>query len=256
MSFGLYVFSGLFIGFLVGLTGVGGGSLMTPLLILLFGIHPGTAVGSDLLYAAVTKIAGTGVHGRHGSVDWRVTARLATGSVPAVLVTLAGLAVLPGANMNSRFVTVTLGVVLLLTAVLLVYRAALLRVFAAAIDRLTPRQITGLTVATGVVLGCLVTLTSVGSGALGMTALLLLYPRLPSVRLIGSDIAHAVPLTLLAGFGHWLLGDVDFGLVGSLLVGSLPGVVIGSLVSFRAPDIVLRLTLAAVLLVTSVRLLM
>ena len=110
--------------------------------------------------------------------------------------------------------------------------------------------------ATGAILGCLVTLTSVGSGALGMTALLLLYPRLPSVRLIGSDIAHAVPLTLLAGFGHWLLGDVDFGLVGSLLVGSLPGVVIGSLVSFRAPDIVLRLTLASVLLVTSVRLLM
>ena len=255
MSFGLYALSGLFIGFLVGLTGVGGGSLMTPLLILLFGVHPATAVGSDLLYASVTKIVGTGVHGSHGSVDWRVTGRLACGSVPAVIMTLLVLAIWPGASMNSPFVSLTLGVVLMLTVALLLYRAALLRVFGAAVERLTPAQVTALTVLIGVVLGCLVTLTSVGSGAIGMTALLLLYPKLPPVRLIGSDIAHAVPLTLLAGFGHWLLGDVDFALVGSLLAGSVPGVIIGSLVSFRAPNTVLRITLAAVLFVSGLKLL-
>ncbi len=254
MSFGLYALSGLFIGFLVGLTGVGGGSLMTPLLILLFGIHPATAVGSDLLYASVTKIVGTGVHGSHGSVDWGVTGRLACGSVPAVILTLAVFAIWPGAGMNSHFVMLMLGTILLLTVALLLYRAALLRLFATAVERLSPAQITALTVLTGVVLGCLVTLTSVGSGAIGMTALLMLYPKLPSVRLIGSDIAHAVPLTLLAGFGHWLLGDVDFALVGTLLCGSVPGVIVGSLVSFRTPDVVLRITLAAVLFVSALKL--
>ena len=255
MSFGLYGLSGLFVGFLVGLTGVGGGSLMTPLLILLFGVHPGTAVGTDLLYASATKVAGTAVHGTHGSIDWTVTGRLACGSVPAVILTLGVLALWPGADMNSRYITVTLGIVLLLTAVLLVYRAPLLRVFAAPVERLKSSQVTTLTILTGAVLGILVTLTSVGSGAIGMTALLLLYPKLPAVRLVGSDIAHAVPLTLLAGFGHWLLGDVDLGLAGSLLIGSIPGVIAGSLVAFRTPDIVLRITLAAVLFVAAIRLL-
>ncbi len=255
MSFELYILSGLLVGFLVGLTGVGGGSLMTPLLILLFGIHPATAVGSDLLYAAATKSVGTAVHGRHGTVDWAVTRRLAYGSVPAVCLTLGLVAIRPDMGMNGRFVTTTLGIVLLATVVLLLYRSALLRLVAPRIERLPPGGITALTIGTGMILGCLVTLTSVGSGAIGMSALLLLYPRLPAVRLIGSDIAHAVPLTLLAGFGHWLLGDVDFGLVGTLLAGSVPGVIVGSLVSFRAPDIVLRIVLAAVLLVASVKLL-
>ena len=255
MSFWLYVFSGLVIGGLVGLTGVGGGSLMTPLLILLFGIHPGTAVGSDLLYAAVTKIAGTATHGRYGSVDWRITGRLACGSVPAVLLTLSVLAYSPQGGFPSHFVSVTLGVVLLLTAILLLARKVLLRLFAASVERLRPAQIAALTVATGALLGVLVTLTSVGSGAIGMTVLLLLYPRSPVVRLVGSDIAHAVPLTLLAGFGHWFLGDVNFALIGSLLVGSIPGVIGGSLLAVRMPELLLRIVLAIVLLITSLRLL-
>lgn len=255
MSLGLYAFSGLFVGFLIGMTGVGGGSLMTPLLILLFGIHPGTAVGSDLLYASVTKVVGAGVHGRHGSVDWGVTRRLACGSIPAVAATLLALAAWPGIRMDSRLVTLILAGVLMLTTPLLLFRAPLLRLAAAPLDRLSHGQVAGLTVVTGVVLGCLVTLTSVGSGAIGMTALLMLYPRLPVVRLVGSDIAHAVPLTLLAGFGHWLLGDVNLTLVGSLLMGSTPGVVLGSLVSFRSPEPVLRVVLATVLFVAGTQLL-
>jgi uncharacterized membrane protein YfcA len=255
MSFWLYVFSGLVVGCLVGLTGVGGGSLMTPLLILLFGVHPATAVGSDLLYAATTKVVGTTVHGQHGSVDWRITRRLATGSVPAVIVTLAILTRWPSSGHQSAFLSVTLGLVLLVTAILLLARKVLLALLAAPIERLLPAQITALTVVTGAVLGTLVTLTSVGAGALGMTMLLLLYPRSPIVRLVGSDIAHAVPLTLLAGFGHWFLGDVNFSLVGSLLLGSVPGVVLGSLLSVRVPELVLRLLLAAVLLVAASQLL-
>ncbi len=255
MSDWLYSLSGLFVGFLVGLTGVGGGSLMTPLLILLFGVHPGTAVGSDLAYASVTKIAGTAVHGRHGSVDWTVTRRLACGSVPAVILTLTGLAVWPQSGSQSRFVSVTLGIVLLLTVLLLLFRGPLLRLLAAPVERLRPSHVVALTVATGAMLGCLVTLTSIGAGALGMTALLLLYPRLPAVRLVGSDIAHAVPLTMLAGFGHWMLGDVDIVLVVSLLIGSIPGVVLGSLLSFRLPDLPLRAALAAVLAAAALALL-
>ncbi len=255
MSFWLYVFSGVVVGCLVGLTGVGGGSLMTPLLILLFGVHPATAVGSDLLYAAVTKVVGTTVHGQHGSVDWRITRRLATGSVPAVLLTLAALTQWPSSGHQSAFLSVTLGIVLLLTAIVLLSRKVLLGLLAAPIERLSPKQIMVATVATGAVLGCLVTLTSVGAGALGMTMLILLYPRSPVVRLVGSDIAHAVPLTLLAGFGHWFLGDVNFGLVGSLLLGSVPGVILGSLLSFRLPELLLRLLLAAVLLVAASQLL-
>ena len=247
MSFWLYSLSGLFVGFLVGLTGVGGGSLMTPLLILVFGVHPGTAVGSDLAYASVTKIAGTAVHGGHGSVDWAVTRRLACGSVPAVALTLGALALWPRSGGQARFVSITLGIVLMVTALLILFRGPLLRLLAAPVERLRPGAVPLLTVALGAMLGCLVTLTSIGAGALGVTVLLLLYPRLPAVRLIGSDIAHAVPLTLLAGFGHWILGDVNLLLVGSLLIGSIPGVILGSQLSFHMPEVPLRTALAAVL---------
>ena len=255
MSSSLYALSGLLVGFLVGLTGVGGGSLMTPLLILLFSVHPTTAVGSDLLYASATKTVGAVVHGRHGSVDWRITGLLACGSVPAAMLTLVALAQWPQTNPQSHLVSLTLAVVLLITSALLVFRNAVLALFAKSLARLRPAQITGLTVATGVLLGCLVTVSSVGAGAIGMTALLMLYPRLPAVRLVGSDIAHAIPLTLLAGAGHWALGDVNFGLVASLLVGSIPGIIVGSLLSFRLPEGALRIGLAAVLFTVSMTLL-
>jgi uncharacterized membrane protein YfcA len=256
----LYSLSGLAVGFLVGLTGVGGGSLMTPLLVLLFGVHPATAVGTDLLYAAVTKATGTLVHGFKGSVDWRVTGRLAAGSVPAAAVTLWLLhRYATHSPASTAFLQVVLGVALLITSLALVLRPQL----AALASRLnagqrpeSPARTAFWTIVTGAVLGVLVSLTSVGAGAIGVTVLLLLYPRLPTSRIVGSDIAHAVPLTLVAGVGHWLLGSVDGAMLLSLLIGSLPGIAIGSHLSSRSPEALLRNLLAAVLVLVGLRLAM
>ncbi len=251
----LYSLSGFAVGMLVGLTGVGGGSLMTPLLILLFGIHPVTAVGTDLLYAAATKSVGTFVHGIGKTIEWRLTFLLALGSIPAAAATLLfEYAVGRPSAIVTHVMTVVLGVALLLTAVSLLMRA---RIEAFALRRGAPsaRRATALTVVTGVALGVLVSLTSVGAGALGVTVLILLYPRLPLARIIGSDIAHAVPLTLLAGVGHWIMGDVNWGLLGALLVGSVPGIVVGSLLATRVPERVLRPLLAATLVLVGGKLL-
>jgi uncharacterized protein len=251
----LYSLAGLAVGILVGLTGVGGGSLMTPLLVLAFGFHPATAVGTDLLYAAATKAVGTGVHGHGGTVDWAVVGRLATGSVPATVLTLLLLARLgPGVGETQHVVTVTLGVALVATAIAMLFRGRIVARFGHSLDRLPDRRIARLTVLLGAALGVLVSLSSVGAGALGMTALLILYPRLPSNRLVGSDIAHAVPLTLIAGAGHWAIGSVDPGLLASLLVGSIPGIVVGSLVSTRVSDRALQPILAGTLALVGGRL--
>jgi uncharacterized membrane protein YfcA len=251
----LYSASGLGVGFLVGLTGVGGGSLMTPLLVLLFGVHPATAVGTDLLYAAATKATGTLVHGLKGSVDWRVTGRLAAGSVPAALVTLWLLHRYgmdsPGAG---KLIQTVLGVALLITSVALVFRPQLAALAARRPVAPAPARTALMTAVTGAVLGVLVSLTSVGAGAIGVTVLLLLYPALPAARIVGSDIAHAVPLTLIAGAGHWLLGSVDWSMLLSLLIGSLPGIALGSHLSSRAPDALLRNILAATLTLVGGRL--
>lgn len=250
--FSLYSVSGLFVGCLVGLTGVGGGSLMTPLLILLFGVHPATAVGTDLLYAAVTKSVATAVHGLKGTVDWPITLRLAAGSVPTTVLTIALLHnVSDHGHSYAQVLSPVLAVSLVLTAVSLVLRRQILNLATRHLTEMRPAMVTTLTVLSGAVLGVLVSLTSVGAGAIGMTALVLLYPRHEIVRLIGSDIAHAVPLTLLAGIGHWYLGAIDGGLLVSLLIGSVPGVVIGSQVAARAPGAVLRPILAVVLLVAA-----
>ncbi len=248
-----YSVSGFAIGMLVGLTGVGGGSLMTPLLVLLFGVHPGTAVGTDLLYAAVTKGVGTLVHGAHSAVDWRIVRRLATGSVPATALTILVLSRTGGIEGHTHLVSVSLGIALLLTAVSLLLRRQLL----AAVARYgptTPRHPLALTVLVGAVLGVLVSISSVGAGALGVTALILLYPGITTQRIVGSDIAHAVPLTLIAGVGHWCLGSVDFALLGSLLSGSIPGVIAGSLLATRVPEHVLRPVLALTLVLAGSRL--
>jgi len=246
----LYSLSGLAVGALVGMTGVGGGSLMTPLLVLLFGVHPATAVGTDLLYAAITKTGGTLVHGRSKTVDWAITRRLALGSVPAAIVTLflAERFGLLGSQSGSALISSVLGVALILTAVALVFRAKLLEIAAQRVPELDPGKAALLTVATGLVLGVLVSLSSVGAGAIGMTALVFLYPKLPTARLVGSDLAHAVPLTLVAGLAHWLFGTVDWTLLASLLVGSLPGIVLGSYAAARVPEKVLRPVLAGTLL--------
>jgi uncharacterized protein len=251
----LYSLSGLAIGALVGFTGVGGGSLMTPLLVLLFGIHPATAVGTDLLYAGLTKISGTAVHGLNRAIDWRITRRLATGSAPAAALTLIGLGYFGhDSKTTGALITTTLGLALIVTAITLVFRAWLLAKVADAIDKLSDGQIRLLTIVLGAVLGVVVSISSVGAGAIGVTALLMLYPKLPTVRIVGSDIAHAVPLTLIAGAGHWWIGSIDWPLLISLLIGSLPGIAIGSQLASRVPDRVLRPVLAGTLALVGARL--
>jgi uncharacterized protein len=251
----LYSLSGFCVGMLVGLTGVGGGSLMTPVLVLLFGIHPATAVGTDLLYASMTKTLGTAVHGFNHTVSWRLTLLLASGSVPATAATLLALYELGlTGEAASGLITTVLGGALILTAISLAFRKKLIEFATARMGELEPGRVAALTVATGAVLGVLVSLSSVGAGAIGMTALIFLYPRMPIARLVGSDIAHAVPLTLVAGVGHLFLGSINWMLLESLLIGSLPGIFIGSLFTARIPDSVLRYVLAATLAIVGGRL--
>jgi uncharacterized protein len=245
----LYVFSGLVVGLLVGLTGVGGGSLMTPLLILLFGIHPVKAVGTDLIYATVTKLGGTAVHGFNRTIDWRVVGRLALGSVPLTALTILTLYQLHiSSNAAQILVTYILAAALLLTSLSLIFRKALMRLYAHRLGELSPELVRDLTVLTGAALGVLVSLSSVGAGAIGVTALILLYPNMPIARIVGTDIAHSIPLTLVAGLGHWMLGSINWQLLVSLLLGSIPGTIIGSLLAPRVPETALRNTLAIVLL--------
>jgi uncharacterized protein len=242
---------------LVGLTGVGGGSLMTPLLVLLFGFHPATAVGSDLLYASVTKSVGTMVHGKQKTVDWRIVGALATGSVPAAIITLLVMSrVGTMTGEASHVLSLLLGISLLFTALAVFFRPWILRWAGEHIDAMGRPRATRWTILLGAALGVLVSITSVGAGALGTTALLILYPRRPVARIAGSDIAHAVPLTLIAGTGHWLLGSVDFGLILALLVGSIPGIITGSLLGSRARDNLLRPVLAVTLLIVAGKLLL
>jgi len=246
----LYTLTGFFVGLLVGQTGMGGGSLVTPILVLAFGVAPATAVGTDLLYASITKAVGTVVHGAHHTIRWPIVARLAVGSVPATVVTLM---VISHFNLNSRVasgvITTALGVMLLITAVALLFRRRLLNLGGNWLELVPEHQTNMLTMAFGAVLGVLVTISSVGAGAIGVTVLLLLYPRLPMARIVGSDIAHAVPLTLVAGLGHLMLGSVNVPMLVSLLSGSIPGIVLGSLFAVRVPDAVLRPVMAATLAV-------
>lgn len=251
----LHGVAGLLVGFLVGLTGVGGGSLMTPILVLLFGVSPGTAVGTDLLFASVTKIAGSAVHGTRQTVDWHIMRRLAAGSVPAAVITLVLISDLGKMSKgSSHVILLSLGAMLIVTSVATLFQKQL-AVLAKQHERLDDRQALIPTVMLGALLGVAVSITSVGAGAIGVTVLLMLYPALRVAKIVGTDIAHAVPLTMVAGFGHWIIGDVDFALLTSLLVGSLPGAVVGSMLSTRSPDHVLRPALAAVLMVSGIRLL-
>jgi hypothetical protein len=223
-----YVVAGFAVGWLVGLTGVGGGSLMTPILLLLFNVKAAVAVGTDLLYASITKTAGIFAHGKLGNIDWRIVGTLALGSVPVSFLTT----LLLGAYDTSSDALVNsikfwLGIALLLTSLSVLFRHELMKQVKHE-DLVNPKLIPALTLLLGMILGFLVTLTSVGAGALGVTALLLLYPHVHITRIIGSDVAHAVPLTLVAGLGHASLGTVDYGLLGTLLLGSVPGIWIGS----------------------------
>lgn len=251
----LYSIAGFVVGALVGLTGVGGGSLMTPVLVLLFGFPPSVAVGTDLLYAAITKASGTAIHSLNGTVDWRIVKHLATGSLPATIMTLIALKYSGvESHRTAGVITTGLGFALMLTATSLLFRKWLQAYLANFIDGLPEKKIRLLTIVLGAFLGFLVSLSSVGAGAIGATILILLYPKLPIAGIVGSDIAHAVPLTLIAGLGHWFLGSIDWILLLSLLLGSLPGIAIGSQLAAYVPDRLLRTVLASTLAVVGARL--
>ena len=255
-----FILSGFAVGLIVGLTGVGGGSLMTPLLIFGFGIKPHLAIGTDLLFAAFTKMGGTVRLARRRLVPWRLVATLSMGSIPAALATLYVLHSLGPANpLVQKTMTLTLGVALLLTALATLYKAIR--------GKQVPRQIAhdqlasasrprhwSLPLLFGALIGTLVTLTSVGAGAIGVTALMLLYPLLPLPRIVAADIAYAVPLTLVAGLGHASLGSVDWPLLGLLLTGSLPGIWLGSQLVHKTPDRVIRSLLSLLLAYAGVKL--
>jgi uncharacterized protein len=243
-----YIFAGFVVGFLVGLTGVGGGSLMTPILLLFFHIKPAVAVGTDLLFASVTKSVGIFAHGKLGNIDWKMVKLLGLGSVPASIATILLLRTMDvessGAIAAIKF---WLGVALIITSVAVLLREKLMSLVAK--GRWIPEQyVPTLTVLLGITLGSLVTLTSVGAGALGVTALIMLYPKEKITTIVGSDIAHAVPLTLVAGLGHATLGTINYSLLGILLVGSIPGIYLGSHMSSKVAEHWVRIALATILI--------
>lgn len=255
-----FVLAGLFVGFIVGLTGVGGGSLMTPILIFFFGVKPYMAVGTDLLFAAFTKAGGTLKLARSGRIDWPIVFNLSAGSIPAALATLY---VLHNAGTTSaavqKLMTSTLGLALLLTAAATLYKAlrgkASPKEVAAGQESLAARPLHwSLPLLFGALIGTLVTITSVGAGAIGVTVLMILYPLLPLPRIIAADIAYAVPLTLVAGMGHASLGSVDWHMLAALLAGSLPGIWIGSHLVLKTPERVIRSLLSVLLAYAGVKL--
>jgi uncharacterized membrane protein YfcA len=256
-----YSLAGAFVGFLVGLTGVGGGSLMAPILILL-GFSPAVAVGTDLWFACITKTAGGIVHHHLGSPDWKTVVRLAAGSLPAAVITLWWLATYHHGHLESKVLMDLLGVALLITAGLMMFRNRIVRPLRRAhvaleqtMRRVRFSQIV-MTVLGGATVGALVTLTSVGAGALIAVMLALIYPlRLDAKSIVGTDIIHAIPLTLVAALGHSWLGNVDGWLLGSLLIGSIPGIIVGSLIVGKINETFVRYALAAMLVVTAVKML-
>ena len=247
-----FVVLGLVVGTLVGMTGVGAGSLVTPALVL-SGVPPAVAVGTDLAYAAVSKSFGALVHGMRRTLDLRVAGLLAVGSVPAAALTIGVLAV-TGGHAKSGLITGALALALILTALALLAGRARIAAFAAHHEeRIAPNR-QALTIAAGALLGVLVTVSSIGAGAIGAVLLVALNPTMPAARIAGIDIAHAVPLTLVAGLGHFWLGTINFTLVANLLLGSIPGIVVGSLLAGGLPDALVRRLLAFVLLYAGARL--
>ena len=249
----LYILAGAAVGFAIGLTGVGGGSLMTPLL-LLFGYPAPVAIGTDLLYAAITKAGGALSHHRRGNVDWKIVSLLALGSIPVAI--LIHILLLDSSFQESEgfeeLLTASLGVMLITTAIILIFREKLRQsaiedrpeIFMLALHRNRGR----VTWMMGLLLGACVTLSSVGAGAFGAAILLTIYSQTSAVKIIGTDIAHAVPLTFIAGIGYLLSGFVDLRLLLCLLIGSLPAISLGSRVSSKVPEKTLQKLLTVILL--------
>jgi len=252
----IFVAAGLLVGIMVGLTGVGGGSLMTPLLILIFGQSPTTAVGTDLAFAAITKVAATASFGYSRRVDWRVVARLALGSIPGAAAAIAWFSLAPNLLVVDHLVLRALAVVLAITALGLVLQHPLRRVGLKLATSLAgaERHQRLLTLLAGFLIGVAVTLTSVGAGALGTVALVWLYPlRLPGDRLVATDIAHALPITVIAGLGHAALGHLNLPVLALLLIGSIPGILLASRIVIRLPQAITRALVAVMLIVAAGR---
>lgn len=251
-----YVVSGFAVGLLVGLTGVGGGSLMTPLLTLLFGVAPGVAVGTDLAFASITKSAGTLGHRFSGNVHWLIVKRLCIGALPAAIVATFALKYFGALNKEiGQIIRYSIAGSVLLTVVALLFRSRMQAWITAHPEKqLQGSMLTIATILSGAILGTLVTISSIGAGAIGATLLVLLYPRLAPAEIAGTDIAYAVPLTAIAAFGHWWLGSIHWELLGMLLLGSLPGITIGSLAARAVPEKILRGLLATTLTAVAVKL--
>ena len=251
-----YIFAGASVGFIIGLTGVGGGSLMTPLLIL-FGFPYHTAIGTDLLYAAFTKAGGVAVHAKKKHINWKVSGVLAAGSLPAAVFTIFVLkSYFPDPSAYEKLLTSSLGVMLILTSLVLLsnkYLRTKQDKPKGWIGTFLNNHPSPITFVMGIVLGVLVTLSSVGAGAIGTAILLILYPYLRSIEIVGTDLAHAVPLTLVAGIGHFFLGNVDLMLLGSLLIGSLPAIYVGAHAGSKLPEKVMQPILAIMLLGLGIR---
>jgi uncharacterized membrane protein YfcA len=244
-----YITAGFAVGLLVGMTGVGGGSLMTPLLTLLFGVSPTVAVGTDLAFASVTKGAGTITHRFNGTVNWAIVRRLCLGALPAALVATLALRHFGALDKEiGQIIRYSIAGSVMLTVVALLFRKRMLAwIHAKPSRQLQGRALTTATVVSGVILGVLVTVSSIGAGAIGATLLVMLYPKLTPAEVAGTDIAYAVPLTAIAAVGHWWLGSIDWTLLVTLLIGSLPGITLGSMLARKVPERFLRALLALTL---------
>lgn len=254
-----YTVTGFLVGFVVGLTGVGGGSLMTPILVLGFSISPAIAVGTDLLYAAVTKSGGIFVHHARNTIDWDIVKLLSAGSIPSTCISLFVLKNMLASSIDyDNVITTILSIALILTSLVLLFKGPIQKL--SQNERLSSiktfhRQLRKpLTVFSGVLIGFLVTLSSVGAGALGAAILFFLYPRMRAISIVGTDLAHAVPITAIAGLGHAHLGTVDYMLLGNLLIGSIPGIYIGSNLGLYLPEKIMRPVLASMLFMIGIRL--
>ena len=254
-----YTIAGFIVGFIIGLTGVGGGSLMTPILVLFFGIAPVVAVGTDLLYASVTKCGGIFVHHHRGTIEWKIVGLLSLGSIPATVLSVLILKYLGNAGIEyEHLITTSLSIALILTSSVLLFKGKLQSLSQnekfIAIRAIHRRFRKPMTIACGALIGTLVTFSSVGAGALGAAILFFLYPRIRAISIVGTDLAHAVPITAIAGLGHLHLGTVNVDLLISLLIGSLPGIYIGSHLGARLPEKIMRPILASMLLMIGIRL--
>lgn len=252
-----HTIAGFVIGVIIGMTGVGGGSLMTPLLILWFHVPPAVAVGTDLLYAAITKCGGILAHQRRGNVCWNRVIDMAIGSIPGALITITMLRfIMPHTDAYNRILTISLGIALIATAMLLIFKkrfGTFVHSSDYPLSKIHIRRRRILTMGAGFILGILVTLSSVGAGVLGTATLLMLYPHMRIMQIVGTDLAHAVPITAIAGLGHMHLGTVDLKLLFGLILGSLPGTFVGSHIGHLLPDKWIRTGLALILMLTGIR---